>query len=64
MLNVEKAVTGIVFCIMTLVMLLSKKWGIARENGEKDEDVFMSSKMMIFQNNGMWERWVMDNGML
>ena len=64
MLNVVKAVTGIVFCIMTLVMLLSKKWGIAREDGEKDGDVFMSSKMMIFQNNGMWERWVMDNGML
>ena len=64
MLNVVKAVTGIVFCIMTLVMLLSKKWGIARENGEKDGDVFMSSKMMIFQNNGMWERWVMDYGML
>ena len=64
MLNVVKAVTGIVFCIMTLVMLLSKKWGIARENGEKDGDVFMSSKMMIFHNNGMWERWVMDNGML
>ena len=64
MLNVVKAVTGIVFYIMTLVMLLSKKWGIARENGEKDRDVFMSSKMMIFQNNGMWERWVMDNGML
>ena len=56
MLKVVKAAAGIVFCIMTLVMLLSKKWGVARENGEKDEDVFMSSKMMIFQNNGVWER--------
>ena len=64
MLNVVKAATVIVFCIMALVMLLSNKWGIARENGEKDGDVFMSSKMMIFQNNGMWERRVMDNGML
>ena len=48
MLNIVKAAAGIVFCIMTLVMLHSKKWGIARENGEKDGDVFMSSKMMIF----------------
>ena len=64
MLNVVKVAAGIIFCIMTLVMLHSKKWGIARENGEKDGDVFISSKMMIFQNNGVWERWVMDNGIL
>ena len=64
MLKVVKAVAGIVFCIMTLVMLHSKKWGIAKKNREKDGDVFMSSKMMIFQNNEVWEWWVMDNGML
>ena len=32
--------------------------------GERDRDVFMSSKMMIFQNNRLWERWEMDNGVL
>ena len=35
-----------------------------KRNRERDGDVFMSSKMMIFQNNGVWERWVMDNGVL
>ena len=63
-LNVEKAAAGVVFCVMTLVMLLSKKWGIAREIEKEMEKVFMSSKMMIFQNNGVWERWIMDNDML
>ena len=24
----------------------------------------LTAKMMKIQNNGMWERWVMDNGML
>ena len=33
----------------------NKKW---------DEDVFWVAKMMKFQNNGVLERWVMDNGML
>ena len=33
-------------------------------NRERDGDVFMSSKVMIFQNNGVWERWVMDNGVV
>ena len=33
-----------------------------KRNRERDGDVFMNSKMMIFQNNGVWERWVMDNG--
>ena len=60
-LNVEKAAVGVVFCVMTLVMLLSKKWGIAREIEKEMDNVFMSSKMMIFQNNGVWERWIMDN---
>ena len=34
-----------VFCVMSWVMLLSKK-----RDGEGDGDVFMSSKMMKFQN--------------
>ena len=63
-LNVEKAAVGVVFCVMTLVMLLSKKWGIAREIEKEMDNVFMSSKMMIFQNNGVWERWIMDNDVL
>ena len=33
-------------------------------NKEWDGDVFWAAKMMKFQNNGVWERWVMDNGML
>ena len=63
-LNVEKAAVGVVFCVMTLVMLLSKKWGIAKEIEKEMDNVFMSSKMMIFQNNGVWERWIMDNDVL
>ena len=31
---------------------------------ECDGDVFWAAKMMKFQNNGVCERWVMDNGML
>ena len=30
---------------------------------EWDGDVFWTVKMMKFQNNGVWKRWVMDNGM-
>ena len=26
--------------------------------------MFWAAKMMKFQNNGVWERWLMDNGML
>ena len=29
--SVVKAAVGVVFCVITLAMLLSKKWGIARE---------------------------------
>ena len=33
-------------------------------NKEWDWDVFWAAKMMKFLNNGVWKRWVMDNGML
>ena len=33
-------------------------------NKEWDGDVFWTAKMMKFHNNEVWERWVMDNGVL
>ena len=33
-------------------------------NKEWDGDVFWAANMMKFQNNGVWEKWVLDNGML
>ena len=33
-------------------------------NKEWDRDVFLGSKMMKFQNHEVWERWVMDNGVV
>ena len=63
-LNVARAAAGVVFCIMTLIMLLSKKGRFYMGNKEWDGDVFWVAKMMKFQNNGVWERWAMDYGML
>ena len=63
-LNVARAAAGVVFCVMTLIMLLSKKWRFCMRNKEWDGDVFWVAKMMKFQNNGVWERWAMDYGML
>ena len=31
-------------------------------NKECDVDVFWAAKMMKFQYNEVWERWIMDNG--
>ena len=47
-----------VFCVMSQVMLFSKKKDFVREIKKRDRDVFMGSKMMIFKNNKVWERWV------
>ena len=33
-------------------------------NKERDGDVFQAAKMMKFQYNEVWERWVMDNGVV
>ena len=63
-LNVARAAAGVVFCVMTLIMLLSKKGRFYMRNKEWDGDVFWVAKMMKFQNNGVWERWAMDYGML
>ena len=63
-LNVARAAARVVFCVMTLIMLLSKKGRFCMGNKEWDGDVFWVAKMMKFQNNGVWERWAMDYGML
>ena len=44
MLNVVKAAAGIVFRVMTLVMLLSKKWGIVREIEKEMEMCLWAAK--------------------
>ena len=44
-------------------MFLSKRRDFVREM-EKDMFRDMGSKMMIFQNNRVWKRWVMDNGVV
>ena len=48
-LNVEKAAAGVVFCVMTLVMLLSKKWGIAREIEKEMEMCLWAAKWWYFR---------------
>ena len=63
-LNVARAAAGVVFCVMTLIMLLSKTGRFCMGNKEWDGDVFWVAKMMKFQNNGVGERWAMDYGML
>ena len=46
------------------VMLFSKKEDFVWEIKNEMEMCFWAAKMMKFQNNGVWERWVMDNGVL
>ena len=43
-------------------MLLSKKGDFVWEIKNEMEMYFWAAKMMKFQNNGVWEKWVMDNG--
>ena len=49
---------------MTLVMLLSEKGDFVWEIKIEMEMCFLGSKMMILWNNGVWERWVMSNGVV
>ena len=48
-LNVIKAATGIVFCIMTLVMLLSKKGDFVWEIKNEMEMCFWAAKWWSFR---------------
>ena len=46
------------------VMVLSKKGDFVWEIKNEMEMCFWVTKMMKFQHNKVWERWVMDNGVL
>ena len=47
-------------CNMCVVLLSIKRDFVRERERKKGGDVFMSSKMMLFQNNGVWEK--MSNG--
>ena len=61
MLNVVKAATGIVFCIMTLVMLLSEKGDFVWKIKNEMEMCFWAARWS-FRIMECGKRWVMDNG--
>ena len=46
--SVVKAAVGVVFCVITLAMLLSKKWGIAREIEKEMEMCLWVAKWWYF----------------
>ena len=48
-LNVARAAAGVVFCVMTLIMLLSKKWDFAWEIKNEMEMCFEQQKWWSFR---------------
>ena len=47
--NVVKAAAGVVFCVMTLAILLSKKWGIAWEIEKEMKMCLWAAKWWYFR---------------